>query len=175
MDALVVNCGSSSIKADVLDAETGRRHAWARAERIGEAAPRLRLNGGEAEPLDAADHASALELLLPRLLEAAGREVAAVGHRVVHGGERFTDPVLVDAAVEAEIEALSNLAPLHNPINLAGIRAARRALPQLPHVAVFDTAFHATLPPRARTYALPAKLSERLGIRRYGFHGTSHG
>jgi acetate kinase len=109
--------------------------------------------------------------LLPEL---KGLSVQAVAHRVVHGGDRFVEPVRITDAVEAGIEALAPLAPLHNPVNLAGIRAARAALPDVPQVAVFDTAFHATLPRRARSYALPAELTERHGLRRYGFHGPSH-
>ncbi len=152
-NVLVLNCGSSSIKANVLDPETGRSAA---RERIG------RLTDG---------HAAALEELLPALVE---HDPVAVGHRVVHGGDRYSRPVVIDDAVEADIEALAALAPLHNPANLAGIRAARRLLPDIPHVAVFDTAFHGTLPARARSYALPREVAEAHGIRRYGFHGPSH-
>ena len=100
--------------------------------------------------------------------------VGAVGHRVVHGGERFREAVVVDAAVTAELEALTELAPLHQPGSLAGLAAAREALPGVPHVACFDTAFHATLSPAAYTYALPAQWRERFPLRRYGFHGLSH-
>ncbi len=153
MDVLVVNCGSSSLKLDVLDAESGVRRGSERVER---------LDGG---------HADALREACARLPLAT---VGAVGHRVVHGGARFTEPTPIDDEVCAAIEALVPLAPLHNPANLAGIRAAREALPDLPHVAVFDTAFHATLPRRARHYALPADVAERHGLRRYGFHGPSH-
>ncbi|MFT4975471.1 MAG: acetate kinase [Myxococcota bacterium] len=173
LDILVINCGSSSLKADVLDADTGTRHAWLRVERIGGAGCQATLSGGEPRPLDAADHGVALAALLDELLDGTSM-VAAVGHRVVHGGERFDQPVRIDASVEEGIEALSRLAPLHNPANLSGIRAARRLLPDVPHIAVFDTAFHATLPRRARSYALPGELVERHGLRRYGFHGPSH-
>ncbi len=175
MQVLVVNCGSSSLKADVLESRDGARLSRARVERIGEPGVFVRMDGGPPEGLEAGDHAAALAAVLPRLLAPEGVRLDAVGHRVVHGGERFADPVEIDAAVEKEIDQLASLAPLHNPINLAGIRAARRALPELPQVAVFDTAFHATLPPRAQSYALPDGLSRELGIRRYGFHGTSHG
>jgi acetate kinase len=106
-------------------------------------------------------------------LEAAPRDVDAVAHRVVHGGERFRDPVMIDDAVERELVALTELAPLHNGPALEGIRAARAALPGVSHVAVFDTAFHATLPAESRTYAVPARWREEWGIRRYGFHGLS--
>ncbi|MDQ4138856.1 MAG: acetate kinase, partial [Actinomycetota bacterium] len=103
-----------------------------------------------------------------------GIEIRAVGHRVVHGGDRFSGPTVIDDGVVRAIEEVSVLAPLHNPANLAGIRAARSALPDVPHVAIFDTAFHATLPPAAYTYAINAQLAAEHRIRRYGFHGTSH-
>ena len=153
MDVLVVNCGSSSVKLDVLDPESGERRAHEVVERV------------------SGRHGEALREALTRLPMAT---VRVVGHRVVHGGERFTAPIRIDDAVCAAVEALIPLAPLHNPANLAGIRAALEALPDLPHVAVFDTAFHATLPRRARHYALPTELALRHGLRRYGFHGTSH-
>ncbi len=172
MDVLVINCGSSSIKADVLDEQTGERLRSLRVQRIGTPGCGAALEGVEV-PLGDVDCATALTLMLPRLLE--GVAVSAVGHRVVHGGERFSAPTRITAEVEAAIEGLCPLAPLHNPANLAGIRVARELLPDVCHVAVFDTAFHATLPRRARTYALPAELAQRHGIRRYGFHGPSHG
>jgi acetate kinase len=106
-------------------------------------------------------------------LAVAPRDVEAVVHRVVHGGERFREPVVIDGEVERELAALADLAPLHNHPALTAIESARRALPDVPHVAVFDTAFHATLPPEASTYALPRRFREELGIRRYGFHGLS--
>jgi acetate kinase len=154
---LVVNSGSSSVKyrlfagEEAVDAGT--------VERIGEP-------GG-----DAADHDQALRQVLDRL-ELSG--LAAVGHRVVHGGLRFTAPTRIDDDVVAAIEALVPLAPLHNPANLAGIAATRALLPDLPQVAVFDTAFHRTLPEAAATYAIDAPTARRYGIHRYGFHGTSH-
>jgi acetate kinase len=123
--------------------------------------------GGEV-----ADHGAAVERVLAG---SGGREIAAVGHRVVHGGARFREPVLVDDGVLAAIRELSELAPLHNPANATGIEAARRALPGVPQVAVFDTAFHATLPAAAATYALDRELAGRYGIRRYGFQGISVG
>ena len=172
MNVLVINCGSSSVKADVLDEQTGQRSRSLKVQRVGTPGCVATLDGVE-EALGEVDCAVAITRMLPRLLE--GVEVAAVGHRVVHGGDRFSAPTRIDAEVEAAIEALCVLAPLHNPANLAGIRAARELLPEVAHVAVFDTAFHATLPRRARTYAIPAELAERHGIRRYGFHGPSHG
>lgn len=172
MHVLVINCGSSSVKLDLLDSGTGDRIAQAKVERVGSDGCIYRIDKGDEQAIAGADHRQALDAVLPKLLE--GREVSAVGHRVVHGGPRFDAPVRIDDDIEAAIEALIPLAPLHNPANLAGIRAARAALPEVPHVAVFDTAFHATLPNRARTYALPTELAEKHGIRRYGFHGPSH-
>ncbi|MCA9624181.1 MAG: acetate/propionate family kinase, partial [Myxococcales bacterium] len=176
MNILVINCGSSSIKGAVIEHERGDTKAKLLIERIGEAQPTCRVDGGEPQPIPASDHQQALENALPVLLQALGADgkLDGVGHRVVHGGAAFSDPTRIDDEVEAAIEALIPLAPLHNPANLAGIRAARRILPDLVHVAVFDTAFHATLPARARAYAIDAELAERQGIRRYGFHGTSH-
>ncbi len=171
MRVLVLNCGSSSVKVDLLDASTGARVRAGRVERVGTQACAYRVGAGEPTALPGADHAAALSALLPAIVE--GAPPAAVAHRVVHGGERFSAPTRIDDEVERAIEALIPLAPLHNPANLAGIRAARAAF-QVPHVAVFDTAFHATLPRRARAYALPAELVERHGLRRYGFHGPSH-
>jgi acetate kinase len=159
MLAFVVNSGSSSIKYQLLDPESGAVVLSGTVERIGEP-------GG-----DAPDHDAGLRDVLERL---GGHEIAVVGHRVVHGGALFDRAVLVDDAVEAAIEELSALAPLHNPANLLGIRAARRALPDVPQVAVFDTAFHQTMPPAAWRYAIDRELADRHGIRRYGFHGTSH-
>ncbi|WP_320067489.1 acetate kinase [Micromonospora sp. RTGN7] len=154
---LVLNCGSSSVKYRLYDGEEVRGRGT--VERIGES------GGGPA------DHETAVREILDRL-DLAG--LTAVGHRVVHGGRRFTEPVLVDDPVFAAIEGLVPLAPLHNPANLAGIRVAREALPGVPQVAVFDTAFHHTLPEAAATYAIDRDTATRYDIRRYGFHGTSH-
>ncbi|WP_353988542.1 acetate/propionate family kinase [Ruicaihuangia caeni] len=156
----VVNSGSSSIKYQLLDHETGERQASGLIERIGEPGSFI------------ANHTEGMQLVLEEL--GSGREIAAVGHRVVHGGSAFDGPTLIDDGVEAEIDRLASLAPLHNPANLLGIRAARAALPGVPHVAVFDTAFHQTLPPAAYTYAIDTELAARYDVRRYGFHGTSH-
>ncbi|WP_210414020.1 acetate/propionate family kinase [Protaetiibacter larvae] len=155
----VLNVGSSSIKYRVLDVEHGTVHADGVIERIG--VP------GSGVP----DHAAALEAVLAGL---GGVRIDAVGHRIVHGGTRFVQATVIDDDVEREIEALADLAPLHNPPGLAGIRAARAALPELPHVAVFDTAFHATITPAARDYAIDAEVAARTRIRRFGFHGTSY-
>ena len=170
---LILNCGSSSLKAAVLGA-AGERLLTIAVDDLG-GQPHLRV-GDAARAVAASDATAAVHLALDELgargLLAAG--LLAVGHRVVHGGEHFSGPVLIDDAVEATIASLEHLAPLHNPPALAGIRAARARLGAVPHVAVFDTAFHATLPRRAREYALPRELATRLGLRRYGFHGTSH-
>jgi acetate kinase len=154
----VLNAGSSSIKYTVLEVESGTLIADGIVERIG-------VPGGVA------DHATALATVLAGI---GDTPIDAVGHRVVHGGERFTAATVIDDDVEAAIEQLIELAPLHNPAGLAGIRAARAALPRVPHVAVFDTAFHATIPVEAATYAIDAELAARHGVRRYGFHGTSY-
>ncbi len=174
MRILVVNSGSSSLKLDWIETPGGARHA-ARVERLGTAEATLRVDAGAPQPISAPDAEGALAAALPALQAAIGDAgIDAVGHRVVHGGEEFVRATPVDDAVLARIEALSPLAPLHNPPALALLRAARAALPDLPHLAVFDTAFHATLPRRARHYALPQALAEDAGLRRYGFHGTSH-
>ncbi|WP_433551394.1 acetate/propionate family kinase [Micromonospora zamorensis] len=154
---LVLNCGSSSVKWRRYDGDQVLDHGT--VERVGEP------GGGPA------DHASAVRQILDGL-DLTG--LTAVGHRVVHGGRKFSAPVLVDDAVLAAIKDLVPLAPLHNPANLAGIEVARAALPDIPQVAVFDTAFHHTLPEAAATYAIDREVAERYGIRRYGFHGTSH-
>ena len=173
MYILVINCGSSSVKAAILHPRSRERVATLHAERMGTEDGRVHI-GETSELVGATSIEEVLATAIPRLIAHASVPLSGVGHRVVHGGDRFIHPTLVTAEVVAELEALSPLAPLHNPANLSGIRAARNALPELPHVAVFDTAFHATLPRRARTYALPRDLVERHKLRRYGFHGTSH-
>lgn len=174
---LVVNAGSSSLKFALFGRDPGRGPvASGSVERIG-ADARLSAIGDwtpGAMPAGAgASHASAVGWLLDRLGDAPGVAVAAAGHRVVHGGERFAAPCLIDAEVEAGIEALVPLARLHNPHNLAAIRAVRAAWPDLPQVACFDTGFHATQPLLATTFALPEAV-RRKGVRRYGFHGISY-
>ncbi|MBO0896781.1 acetate/propionate family kinase [Arthrobacter sunyaminii] len=162
MLVLVINSGSSSLKYQVRDTATGELLVKGIIDRIGE----------EAVP----DHGAALEELARRLPEAlGGRDIDAIGHRVVHGGERFSEPVLIDNEIVRSIERLSPLAPLHNPASARGIRAVHDKWPDTPQVAVFDTAFHRTLPEHAWRYALPNSLYRKYGIRRYGFHGTSYG
>jgi len=177
MFVLVVNCGSSSLKADVLQTDNGARLAALRVERLGGAGPATVTFAGQ-EPTNQAlaSHDEALRGLLPDLLGSLpeGQSIQGVGHRVVHGGDLYSTPVRIDEKVEQTIEELSLLAPLHNPANLAGIRAARSLLANVPHVAVFDTAFHASLPRRARTYAIPSELAKRHKLKRFGFHGSSH-
>jgi len=169
---LVVNCGSSSLKVALVDAASGQTLRHALAERLGEARAELRLDDGKHEPLAGdVDHGAAFDRVLEHF---DVPRVAAVGHRVVHGGERFSDSVVIDDAALAAIEACVPLAPLHNPANLIGIHAARRRFSDVPHVAVFDTAFHQTMPQAAYLYGLPYELYERQKVRRYGFHGTSH-
>ena len=183
---LVLNCGSSSVKYRLLelDGDGGARGlAGGLVERIGEGGGRLthQVTAGEPaeyrEDLAVPDHAAALDAVLAAFADhgpALDDGLVAVGHRVVHGGERFSAPTLVDEDMLHAVDELSGLAPLHNPACLTGVRAARKLLPQVPHVAVFDTAFHRDLPPRARTYAVPRDWREQFGVRRYGFHGTSH-
>lgn len=178
MLVLVINCGSSSIKAAVVDSASGRR-VRVSVQRLGTDSATLSVDDEDAAPLSARDVSGALQAVLSSLVERTaaafgGQTIAAVGHRVVHGGETFVAPTRIDDEVEGAIESASSLAPLHNPPNLAGIRAARALLPELPHVAVFDTAFGSTLPSRAKTYALDRELADQHGVRRYGFHGTSH-
>ncbi|MGA7203397.1 MAG: acetate kinase [Specibacter sp.] len=163
MRVLVINSGSSSLKYQVRDTVTQAVEANGQIERIGEG------TGGPA------DHGEAMELVAATLEgELAGKPLDAVGHRVVHGGERFGEPVLVNNEITRSIERLNPLAPLHNPANVLGIRAITAKWPELPQVAVFDTAFHRSLPEHAWRYAVPDSLYRQYGIRRYGFHGTSH-
>ena len=178
---LVINAGSSSLKYSLVDGETGDAPASGSVERIGESSGRLKHRTSRGEHTD--------ERPFPTFEEALGAavdafedhgpslgefEVLAVGHRVVHGGERFSAPTLVDDKVVAAVEELVPLAPLHNPANLEGIAVARKLFPDLPQVLVFDTAFHHTIPEVAYTYAVPRSWRDEHHIRRYGFHGTSH-
>ena len=171
-NVLVVNCGSSSLRFALVEPESGKVVRQGMAERLGTDAGFFRVDDGAEEGLPpGAGHGEVLDQVLRRL-DAA--RVLGVGHRVVHGGEAFSDSVVLDAAAIHAIEACSELAPLHNPANLRGILAARERFPNVPHVAVFDTAFHQTLPRKAHLYAIPYELYARHRIRRYGFHGTSH-
>ena len=178
---LVVNAGSSSLKYDLIDVDAAESRASGLVERIGEPTSRAKhsVDGTDHRTEGrCADHGAAFELLLGAFREhgpdLGGLELAAVGHRVVHGGAQFSAPTRIDDEVEATIERLIPLAPLHNPANLEGIRVARAHFPDVPQVAVFDTAFHQTLPPHAYTYAVSRAWRDEHRVRRYGFHGTSH-
>lgn len=188
MKVLVINCGSSSLKYQFYDMITPTALASGLIERIGE--PRGLLThtnrpgtDGEAKlerEVPVADHEAGMRLAQAMLSDpdagivADASDIQAVGHRVVHGGEAFRSSVRIDPEVLAAIEKTIPLAPLHNPANLVGIRVARDLFPDAPQVAVFDTAFHQTMPAHAYHYALPSDYYEELGVRRYGFHGTSH-
>jgi acetate kinase len=178
---LVLNAGSSSLKYSLVDAETGVAPVSGSVQRIGESRGRLEHSTGNGSHTSEQEFPTVEEALAgvvdafathgPRLQEA---DLAAVGHRTVHGGARFGEPALVDDALIEELRQLEPLAPLHNPANLDGLLVARRLFPDVPQVAVFDTAFHQTMPPVAYTYAVPRAWREAHRIRRYGFHGTSY-
>jgi acetate kinase len=178
---LVLNSGSSSVKFQLVDPDSGASLADGIVERIGEDASAANLTVGERELTRedrVADHDAALRTAF-ELFDEAGTHLdtvglVAVGHRVVHGGPDLYRPTLVDDALIGKLEELAPLAPLHNPPAVLGLRVARKALPDVPHIAVFDTAFFHDLPPAAATYAIDRDIAERWHIRRYGFHGTSH-
>ena len=180
---LVINVGSSSLKYSFYDTTDETRHAKGLIERIGIHGTRLKHRGPNGEvkrDLDKGDHAVAFKAMVAELtskesgvISSAG-EVSVVAHRVVHGGEKFTEATLLTDELVAEIEKLNPLAPLHNPVIIAGIREMRKLFPAVPHVAVFDTAFHHTLPAYAFLYGMPYEFYEKKAVRRYGFHGTSH-
>jgi len=186
MKILVINCGSSSIKYQLIDMMNEVVLAAGLVERIGEPQGRIKHDvlAGERQTVEIdapiADHHAGLSKMAALVMDeeigviASPDEIGAIGHRVVHGGERFSAPTVITDAVVDAIRELSPLAPLHNPPNLAGIEVAREIFPQATQVAIFDTAFHQTLPPAAYRYAIPTELYERYGIRVYGFHGTSH-
>lgn len=184
MKILVLNCGSSSVKYKLIDTTAHETLAEGGVERIG-------LNDGflkyrkpdgskEVTELGHVDHRGAVEAILKNLTDPVTgciknyKEIDAVGHRVVHGGEKFNKSVLIDEAVKRQVKECYGLAPLHNPANITGIEAVEAILPDVPQVGVFDTAFHQTMPAKSFMYALPYKYYTEDGIRRYGFHGTSH-
>jgi acetate kinase len=177
MKVLVVNVGSTSVKYDLYEMDTEDSLARGRVERVG-TADAVHVAGDQRTAVAAPDVTAAMRAILGHLTRddgpLAGQALGAVGHRVVHGGERLVQPTKIDAAVEAVIEEHAVFAPLHNPANLAGVRAAREVFADVPHVAVFDTAFHAAMPDAAFTYGLPYELYLERGMRRYGFHGPSH-
>lgn len=183
MNILVINCGSSSLKYQLIDSETEKVLAKGLCERIG-IDGRLTYSpaGGEKEVTDAPmpTHTEAIQLVLNALTnEKTGvikslEEVGAVGHRIVHGGEKFASSSIITDEMLAAVAECNDLAPLHNPANLIGIEACRKCMPGVPMVGVFDTAFHQTMPKEAYMYALPYEYYEKYKVRRYGFHGTSH-
>ncbi|MBA3538795.1 MAG: acetate/propionate family kinase, partial [Deltaproteobacteria bacterium] len=178
MKVLVVNVGSTSVKYNLYEMDTEAKLAVGRAERVG-TTNALHVHEGGQDAIDGSTAASALRAIMAHLTRPGGplpdpSALGAVGHRVVHGGERLIVPTLIDDKAIAVIDECARFAPLHNPVNLAGIRAAREVFPSVPHVAVFDTAFHAQLPAHAYTYAVPHELYLQKGVRRYGFHGPSH-
>jgi acetate kinase len=184
MKILVLNCGSSSLKYQLFDMGHESVLAKGLVERIGIGGSRVKHNktgaGDTVRAGDIADHVEAIKIVLDLLtdrtagvLQSLG-EITAVGHRVVHGGEKNAQSIIVDDSVIRTVEECVHLAPLHNPANLAGISAMKRSLPGVPNVAVFDTAFHQTMPPEAFLYGIPYKYYEDDKVRRYSFHGTSH-
>lgn len=183
MKILVVNCGSSSLKYQLINMSNEESLAQGLVERIGIEGSKLtqKVNGEKyiiEQPMES--HQDAIKLVLGALVDETHGvikgmdEISAVGHRVVHGGEKYSASVLIDDEVMAELEACVKLAPLHNPPNITGINACKALMPSTPMVAVFDTAFHQTMPDKAYMYALPYEMYEKHGIRRYGMHGTSH-
>ena len=183
MKILVINCGSSSLKFQLIDSETEAVICKGLCERIGIDGSQIVYTPAGKDKVTKVvpmpDHNKAIELVIEALTNAEDgvvklEEIGAVGHRIVHGGEKFTKSVVINDEVIKAIEEVSDLAPLHNPANLIGIRACEKVMPGVPMVAVFDTAFHQTMPEEAYLYGLPYSYYEKYGIRRYGFHGTSH-
>lgn len=182
MKILVVNCGSSSLKFQLIDSETEEVAALGLCERIGlDGALIYKVNGDKIkQEIDLPDHEVAIKKVLDTLLDKeigvliSLDEIGAIGHRMVHGGEKFSSSVIINEEIIKQIETCNDLAPLHNPANLLGVRACQEVMPGVPNVVVFDTAFHQTMPSKAYLYALPKEYYEKYGVRRYGFHGTSH-
>jgi acetate kinase len=183
MKILVINCGSSSLKYQLIDSDTEKALASGLCERIGiDGRFTYKPDGGEKSvtDIDIPNHEVGVKLVLDAVANpkdgvvASLDEIGAIGHRVVHGGEKFASSVKIDDKVMAAIEECNDLAPLHNPANLIGIRACQAIMPGVPNVAVFDTAFHQTMPKEAYMYGLPIEYYDKYKIRRYGFHGTSH-
>jgi acetate kinase len=182
MKVLVINCGSSSLKFQLIDAETEELLFKGLCERIAIDGSQISFTAAGGDKITRVvpmpDHKKAVSLVLDALTESGVvkdlSEIDAVGHRIVHGGEKFTKSVVIDDEVIKAIEEVSDLAPLHNPANIIGIRACQELMPGTPMVAVFDTAFHQTMPEEAYLYGLPYEYYAKYKIRRYGFHGTSH-
>lgn len=178
---IAINAGSSSLKFQLFEMPSETVLTKGLVERIGleDSIFTITVNGEkQKEVTNIPDHAVAVNMLLNKLTEngivKSLDEIGGIGHRVVHGGEKFADSILINDQVLADIEELSDLAPLHNPANIVGIKAFQEVLPNVPAVAVFDTAFHQTMPEDAFLYSLPYEYYEKYGIRKYGFHGTSH-
>ena len=184
MKVLVINCGSSSLKFQLIDSDSEECLAKGLCERIGIEGSMITYapKGGDKEKTETPmpDHTEAIRRVLEALINPKTGvvknldEIGAVGHRVVHGGEKFAESVVITDEVIKAIEECNDLAPLHNPANLIGINACRKLMPNTPMVAVFDTAFHQTMPEEAYMYGLPYEYYKKYKIRRYGFHGTSH-
>ncbi|MBR2156441.1 MAG: acetate kinase, partial [Clostridia bacterium] len=183
MKILVINAGSSSLKYQLMDSESGYVIAKGLCERIGiDGAMTYKPTGREPVQFNDTlkDHTDAIKLVINTLTNPdigvvkSMDEIDAVGHRLVHGGEKFAKSVLITEEVIQTVESLNSLAPLHNPANLMGVRACMEIMPDVPMVAVFDTAFHQTMPKKAYVYPVPYEYSEKYSIRKYGFHGTSH-
>jgi len=182
MKILVINAGSSSLKYQLIDMETQNVMAKGLCERIGiDGKLKHEKNGEKFEfDLPLKDHSDAISAVLKSLTDketgviSSMDEINAIGHRVVHGGEKFKGSGLITDAVMAALNECIELAPLHNPPNIVGIEACKKIMPNVPQVGVFDTAFHQTMPPKAYIYPIPYEYYEKYGIRRYGFHGTSH-
>ena len=184
MNVLVINCGSSSLKYQLIESDAEKVLAKGLCERIGISGSAITHQpaGGEKVKIEVpmADHTAAVKYVIEKLTDPSVgvikslSEIHAVGHRIVHGGEKFAGSVVITDEVMREIEACSDLAPLHNPANLIGIRSCQENMPGVPNVGVFDTAFHQTMPKKAYLYGLPYEYYEKYKIRRYGFHGTSH-
>ncbi|MCR5084206.1 MAG: acetate kinase [Succinivibrionaceae bacterium] len=179
--ALVINCGSSSVKFAIIDPEDGHVFLSGLAEALNLPSAQISWRFGDEDKqrkeIPSAGHDTALEFLVQSILAPHPDLLASIiacGHRIVQGGDIYSEPTLVDDTVEANIEKCVPFAPLHNPAHLLGIRAARKAFPSIPHVVVFDTAFHQTMPPKAYRFAIPEEYYTRLHLRRYGAHGTSH-
>ena len=177
MKILVVNAGSSSLKYQLLDVDTREVYAKGNCERIGIDGSFVGHEemGGEKQKLEVAlpDHKTAIKYVFD-ILKTVDKPIGGIGHRVVHGGEKFQASCLITPEVIETLRELSPLAPLHNPAGILGIEAAKKVFGDIPNVAVFDTAFHSTMPPKAFMYAIPYEYYEKYGVRRYGFHGTSH-
>jgi acetate kinase len=184
MNILVINCGSSSLKYQLIDGKSEKVLAKGICERIGISGGLLTHQPAGRDKIklqaDMPDHTEAVRLMIEQLTDTENGvissldEIAAVGHRIVHGGEKFVESTIITDEVIAQIESCNDLAPLHNPANLIGVNACRKLMPKVPMTAVFDTAFHQTMPEQAYLYGIPYRFYKEYGVRRYGFHGTSH-